>query len=151
MRTVRTEGPEQTHALGVALGRAAFPGAVIALSGDLGAGKTVLAKGIGRGLDVPTRVQSPTFVLVQAHPDGRLPLWHCDLYRIGDGAEVGNLGLDDLIGADGVVVIEWAERFPALLPGDHLAIHLDGTGDARTIALRATGPRHAVLEGVGDP
>ena len=150
MRTVRTQGPEQTHALGVALGRAAFPGAVIALSGDLGAGKTVLAKGLGAGLDVPTRVQSPTFVLVQAHPDGRLPLWHCDLYRIGDG-EIPNLGLDDLIGGDGVVVIEWAERFPALLPDDHLEIRLEGTGDERTIELRATGPRHAALEGVGAP
>lgn len=149
MRTLVTHSAEETRALGAALGVAAFPGAVLAVSGDLGAGKTVLAKGLGEGLGVPTRMQSPTFVIVQSHPDGRLPLWHCDLYRLGDAAEIENLGLDDLVGVDGVVVIEWADRFPEHLPADHLRVHLEGLGDERTITLEATGPRHTVLEAVG--
>jgi tRNA threonylcarbamoyladenosine biosynthesis protein TsaE len=118
------------------------------LHGDLGAGKTVLAKGVGAGLGVTTRVQSPSFILVQAHLGGRLPFWHVDLYRIGDPSELEQLGLDELVEGDGVTVIEWAERFPDALPPDHLKVGLEGEGNERTIAIRATGPRHRPLERV---
>lgn len=143
MRTVLTATAAETRALGVALGRAAFPGTVVALIGDLGAGKTVLAKGVGEGLGVPGRVQSPTFVLVQAHEGGRLPLWHADLYRLGDDSELEQLALDELM-EGGVLLVEWADRFPGLLPADHLRVEIDGL-DERTVRIEAGGPRHRVL------
>lgn len=148
MRTVHTTSAEHTRALGAALGRAARPGTVIALQGELGAGKTVLAKGVGEGLGVATRVQSPTFILVQAHGGGRLPFWHADLYRLGEAGELVHLGLDELLEGGGVVVIEWADRFPEVLPADRLEVRLSGEGDRRTVVLRATGPRHRALEHV---
>jgi len=151
MRTLHSLGPEDTRALGAAIARAAFPGTVVALSGDLGAGKTVLAKGVGAGLGVSTRVQSPSFILVQAHQGGRLPLWHVDFYRIGEVGELEQLGLDEIVEGDGVTVIEWAERFPEALPADHLQVHLEGEGNERTITLRATGARHLPLEEVDVP
>ncbi len=148
MRTLITRSPDETRALGVALGRAAFPGTVIAVSGDLGAGKTVLAKGVGEGLGVSSRVTSPTFVIVQRHADGRLPLHHADLYRLGDEGELEHLGLDELLEGDGVVLVEWAERFPDVLPPDRLEVTLAGYDDERTVTLHGTGPRHRPLEDV---
>jgi len=149
MRTLHTYSAEQTRAVGRALGERAQPGTVIALEGDLGAGKTVLAKGIGDGLAVATRVTSPTFILLASHGGGRLPLWHADLYRLGDASEIEQLGLDEILEGDGVVVVEWAERFPEILPTDHLRVKLDGDGDERTLVLEATGPRHRPLEEAG--
>ncbi|MBW1880810.1 MAG: tRNA (adenosine(37)-N6)-threonylcarbamoyltransferase complex ATPase subunit type 1 TsaE [Deltaproteobacteria bacterium] len=148
MRTLHSFGPEDTWALGAAIGRAAFPGTVVALQGELGAGKTVLAKGIGAGLAVTTRVQSPSFILVQAHLGGRLPFWHVDLYRVGDVSELEQLGLDELVEGDGVTVIEWAERLSEAMPPDHLQVHLEGEGNERAITIRGTGPRHRPLEEV---
>jgi len=151
VRTILADTPEHTFAVGVALGRAAFPGAALALVGDLGAGKTVLARGVGAGLQVTTRVQSPSFILVQTHHGGRLPLWHADLYRLGDASELDQLGLDELLDADGVVMVEWADRFPELLPEDHLLVRLVDLGQARRLELGATGPRHRPLEGIDVP
>src|SRR5690349_4412526 len=85
--------PESTHALGARLGALVLPGAVLALVGDLGAGKTALVQGVAAGLGAPGRVQSPTFVLVQPHEGGRLPLWHADWYRLRSEAEAEALGL----------------------------------------------------------
>ncbi len=136
---------EATHALGVELGAAAAPGTVLALTGDLGMGKTVLAKGVGAGLGVRGVVTSPTFIIVAAHEGGRLPFWHADLYRLADGSELEQLGLDELTESDGVAVIEWAERFPEVLPGDHVAIEITEQGDGRRIQLVAHGPRSAAL------
>lgn len=147
MRTRYLPDPDATHALGEALGRAAFPGCTFALTGDLGAGKTALARGIARGLGVTGKVQSPTFVLVIEHA-GRLPLWHADLYRLADEDEAVAAGLPERFDGASVAVIEWAERLPGLLPADHLAITLTEAGDGRQITLRATGPRHAPLEDV---
>ena len=136
--------PEDTHALGVALGRAMFPGSVLALVGDLGAGKTALVQGLAEGLGATGRVQSPTFTLVQPHPDGRLPLWHADWYRLRDAGEAGALGLFEL-GEEGVVAVEWADRFPELLPDDHLRVVLHDHGAGRLAEVTAAGPRHAPL------
>lgn len=141
--TVQSTSVEQTRDLGRRLGQTAPPGAVVALVGDLGAGKTALTQGLGEGLGLTSRVQSPTFVLAQDHPDGRLPLVHADLYRVERPDEAAQLGLEDRMDEGGVVVVEWADRFPELLPADHLAIHLAHRGDAREITLRATGARHA--------
>lgn len=138
---------EATHALGRRLGAILPPGACLALSGDLGAGKTALVRGLGEGLAVPSLIQSPTFVLVQIHEGGRLPLWHVDLYRLGDASELDELGLDAMA-PQTVLAIEWAERFPELLPDDRLEIRLTDVPGGRRAELRATGPRHAALEAV---
>lgn len=142
-RTSRT--PAATRAVGARLGAAARPGDVIALSGPLGSGKTELARGIARGLDVAGPVSSPTFVLVAEHA-GRVPLFHVDCYRLGGPEDALAAGILDDRGADGVTVIEWAERLGEALPAGRLEIAIDGAGDApRTLVLRATDERHARL------
>jgi len=123
MATFISHKPEDTAALGESWGRQAHPGWLIGLIGDLGAGKTLLAAGIARGLGVTTRVQSPTFTLVNEYLDGRLPLFHLDLYRLSTRHDVVAAGLEHyLCRPPGVVVVEWIERWigdkpPLLLPG----------------------------------
>jgi tRNA threonylcarbamoyladenosine biosynthesis protein TsaE len=142
-RTSRS--PAATRAIGARLGAAARPGDVIALVGPLGAGKTELARGIARGLDVEEPVSSPTFVLVAEHA-GRVPLFHVDCYRLAGPADALEAGILDDRAANGVTVIEWAERLGAALPPGRLEIAIDGAGDApRILILRATDARHARL------
>lgn len=111
MATFISHSPEETQALGEAWGRAARPGWVIGLSGDLGAGKTQLVKGLARGLGLTARVQSPTFALVNTYEGGRLKLFHLDLYRLDTPDQIFAAGLDDFLQTDGITVIEWAERW----------------------------------------
>lgn len=139
--------PDETFALGVGLGERAFPGTVFALTGDLGAGKTALVRGIAAGLGAPGRISSPTFGLVHAHPGGRLPLIHADWYRLGAAEEVEDSGLFEL-GHDGVLAIEWADRFPEVLPEDHLVVALSEAGEGREVVFRAHGAMHRVFEGL---
>ncbi len=111
MATLISRSPEETFAIGEAWGRELQRGAVIGLSGDLGAGKTQLVKGLARGLGVTSRVHSPTFALLNEYTGGRLPLFHLDLYRLNNAEEVRSAGLEDyLISPDGVCVVEWIER-----------------------------------------
>lgn len=128
-------GAQATEALGAALGKVMRVGDVIALEGELGAGKTTLARGVARGLGFAGDVVSPTFPIVQIY-DGselRLPLWHVDLYRIDDPAELAELGLDDARG-DSVLVIEWAERLGTALWSDSLRLRLQPlAADARAL------------------
>lgn len=126
-----------THAVGVRLGHVARPGDVICLWGELGAGKTVLAKGVGAGLGVATTVSSPSFILMSEHA-GRLPLFHLDLYRLAGAAEALTSGLLDDRQAAGVTVVEWPDRLGATLPRRRLDVEIEGTGDGpRSIVLRA--------------
>ncbi len=131
-----TDGPEATLDVGERLARTLRPGCVVALYGDLGAGKTHLAKGIARGLGAePDDVSSPTFTLVQEYA-GRLPIYHLDLYRIERPAELDGLGLDELFEGDGVCVVEWPERAEGRLPDDTIRLRLTHLGgDRRRIAL----------------
>jgi tRNA threonylcarbamoyladenosine biosynthesis protein TsaE len=146
MHTLHSDSVDQTFALGATLGRRVFPGAFIALIGDLGAGKTAFVRGVGAGMGVTTRVQSPTYILVQAHEGGRLPLWHADFYRLGEADELDAIGFFDLVGGDGVVVAEWADKFPDALPSDRLEIRLDIEGDNRILTVLGTGDRHRAIE-----
>jgi tRNA threonylcarbamoyladenosine biosynthesis protein TsaE len=141
---VTTHGGEATRALGERLGRLCPPDTTIALVGDLGAGKTAFAQGVAMGLGVPGPVVSPTFLVVAVHEGGRLPLVHVDLYRVEDARELEQLGLDELV-QGAVVVIEWADLHPSLLPTDHLAVEISHADDARVLSLSATGPRHGAL------
>ena len=109
---------------GIRLGREAHPGQVIALTGDLGAGKTTLTKAIARGLGSSETVTSPTFTIVKEYRSGRLPLFHFDVYRIGDVEEMYELGYEEYFFGDGVCVIEWADLIEELIPEDALKISI---------------------------
>ena len=111
MATNISHSPAETEALGESWGRAATKGLVIALSGDLGAGKTQLVKGLARGLGITTRVHSPSFTLVNVYTGGRLTLFHLDLYRLETKEQILSAGVEEYLQPDGVAVIEWAERW----------------------------------------
>ena len=146
-RTLRTRSAAETRALGRALGTDALPGTVLALVGPLGAGKTQLAKGVAEGLGVRSVVNSPTFVLMNEH-QGRLRLFHIDAYRLDDPQDAAAAGLLDERQADGVTVIEWADRLEGWLPDARLEITLAVVGDderSRTVGWQAHGPDHALL------
>jgi tRNA threonylcarbamoyladenosine biosynthesis protein TsaE len=110
MATFISHSPAETQSLGESWGRATERGRVIALSGDLGAGKTELVKGIARGLGATARVHSPTFTLVNEYDGGRLRLFHLDLYRLEQPGQMASAGIEEFLQPDGVTVIEWAER-----------------------------------------
>lgn len=114
MPSVITRDPEETEALGESWGRAAPRGLVIALSGELGAGKTRLVRGLARGLEIPARVHSPSFTLVNEYDGGRLRLFHLDLYRLENDEQIRAAGLEEYLVPDGVTVIEWADRWSEL-------------------------------------
>ncbi len=131
----RTSSEEETIALGRQLAPSLRPPAVVLLIGNLGAGKTTLAKGIVEGLGSaePDEVTSPTFTLIHEYGPG---VYHIDLYRLDTAAEVRTLGLDDLFGQDAVVLIEWGERFPELMPAERVEITIASADDgAREIQV----------------
>jgi tRNA threonylcarbamoyladenosine biosynthesis protein TsaE len=111
-----TYGSEETYRLGEEMGSKAEPGEVYALTGDLGTGKTVFAQGFAKGLGVDDYVNSPTFTILQVYEDGRLPLYHFDVYRIEEPEEMEEIGYEDYFYGDGVTLIEWAEIIEELLP-----------------------------------
>lgn len=119
---------EATAAAGEALGRDLRAGDVVALYGELGAGKTCFVQGLVRGLGVEGRATSPTFVLVNEYR-GRLPVHHVDAYRTASLSELIDLGLLDLMGGDGVTLIEWADRAESLLPAGTVRVRIEGLGD----------------------
>ena len=142
-RVVRTHDPAATRALAARLATVARPGALVCLVGDLGAGKTVFAKGFAEGLGIRDTVNSPSFVLMAEYA-GRLPMFHLDLYRLDDAADVLAGGLLDDRQAEGVAVVEWAERLGEAVPAGRLDVVIDGTGDdERRITLRAGDPGYA--------
>ena len=123
MPTLISHSPEETHRIAADLAASLQAGAVLALHGDLGAGKTCFVQGLARGLGVARAVTSPTYTLVAEHP-GRLRLYHIDLYRIRSEQEALNLGIDEYLFGDGVTALEWAERIAGLLPPHTLHIRL---------------------------
>lgn len=125
---ITSASPEETQDAGERLGRSLGPGAVVALTGELGAGKTCFIQGLVRGLGVTTRATSPTFVLINQYR-GRLPVYHVDAYRTDSLTELIDLGLLELMGGDGVTVIEWADKLRSLLPSEAIRIHIEGVGD----------------------
>jgi len=134
MPEVLSNSEEETSSAGEALGRTLSPGDVVLLHGALGAGKTAFVRGLARGLDAPSDdVSSPTFTLIQEY-SGRLVLYHVDLYRL-ESREVDDLGLDELVAGDGVVAIEWAERWNTP-PGSAIEVTIEDDGaDRRQIRI----------------
>ena len=119
---IETRKPEETYELGRKMGREAEPGQIVCLSGDLGVGKTVFTQGFAAGLGIEGPVNSPTFTILQQYEDGRLPLYHFDVYRIGDISEMDEIGYEDCFYGSGVSLIEWSELIEELLP--ERAVHV---------------------------
>ena len=133
-----SDSPEDTLAIARALGAALRPGDVVALYGDLGAGKTLFCKGVGEALGIPPdRIVSPTFTIVTEH-EGAVPLTHIDVYRLATSREADEIGLRDLLSGDGVCLVEWAEKIEELLPTDCIQVKFTFLGDDRRgIAIAA--------------
>ena len=141
-----THSVEETRQLGAALGQALVPNSVVALSGNLGAGKTHLTQGIAEGLGIDRRlVNSPTFALVQEYA-GRLPVFHFDTYRVRTVDEFLDLGFDEYLSLRGVCIIEWAERIAPLLPREHLLIELQAlSATSRRLVFTSIGKEYEQL------
>lgn len=132
-----TKSVEETIVAGEKLAKKLRTGDVVALSGNLGSGKTTFTKGIGKGLGVknPRRINSPTFVLIKEY-DGKMPLYHLDLYRLDALGEIENLAVEEYIYGKGVTVIEWAEKIKCLLPKKHISVKFKVKGgDRREVAI----------------
>jgi len=142
-----TRSAAATRAVGARLGRLLRPGDVVALEGDLGTGKTQLVRGACAGARVPAeQVSSPSFAIVATYL-GRLPVHHADLYRIADEDELYGTGFGDLVGGDGALLVEWADRIPGALPAERLTIRLahGARPDDRRLDLVGVGARAAAL------
>ncbi len=115
-RIIESFSPEETLKLGEDMGRAALPGEVYTLVGDLGVGKTVFTQGIAKGLAIEEAICSPTFTIVQVYEEGRMPFYHFDVYRIGDIEEMEEIGYEDYFYGEGLCMIEWANLIEEILP-----------------------------------
>ncbi len=133
---------DELMAYGYRLGQKLQAGDILVLTGNLGAGKTTLTKGIAKGLDINQMIKSPTYTIVREY-EGRLPLYHLDVYRIGNDPD--SIDLDDFLYGDGVSVIEWGELLEEDLLGDYLEVVITPSGDGRQIELQTNGPRSEKL------
>ncbi len=137
MRRYETSTSEETKEIGRALAAEAHPGDVVALVGDLGAGKTTMAKGFAEGLGVTEPITSPTFTIVCEYDEGRLPFYHFDVYRLDDPEELFEIGFEEYINGGGVCLIEWADRIKEELPAETTVISIRRTdvGDGRIVLV----------------
>jgi len=146
---IKSKNEEETRTLGRILGRRAFPGMIIALQGDLGAGKTVFTQGVAQGAGVSGTVNSPSYVLMNLY-HGRVELYHFDFYRLEEEDDLFELGLEEYFYGDGITLIEWADKFPSVLPADRLEIEIkksDKDWDVRYLFFKPIGKLdHSVLE-----
>ena len=147
MTVFTTHSEQETVALGQKIGSLLKPGAIVLIYGDLGAGKTVLSRGIARGLGAEVAVTSPTFTLMHLY-QGRLEVYHFDLYRLGDPEEILDLGYDELFYGSGVSIVEWPERLGYLAPDECIIIDIDiiDYGNTRKISIRAVGRQYREFE-----
>ena len=134
-----TNGAEETEALGCALANALMPGAVIAFTGDLGAGKTAFTRGLARGLGIAERVTSPTYTIVNEYLSGRIPLFHFDMYRLRSSDDLFDIGWEDYLDRGGVCAVEWSENVADAME-DAVTVKIEKTGeDSRRITVEGGG------------
>jgi len=147
METITVTSPESTMQIGEQLGQLVQAGDLLLLDGDLGAGKTTLTKGLAKGLGIIGNVKSPTFTLIREYRQGRVPLYHMDVYRLEDGG-AEDLGLDEYFDGDGVSVVEWSELIADLLPANYLRVAIsrnDIADDQRVITFTPEGTHYQQL------
>ena len=134
-----TNNPLETERLGFLLGRSLKPGTVIAYTGDLGAGKTAFTRGLAQGLEIPERITSPTFTIVNEYEGGRLPLFHFDMYRLESSDELFDIGWEDYLDRGGVCAVEWSEQVAEAMPSDTIYVTIARCPEAdnwRTITIK---------------
>ncbi len=137
-----SSSPQETEALGEALGRALEAGSVVAYTGDLGAGKTAFTRGLARGLGITQSVTSPTFTIVNEYEGGRLPLFHFDLYRLGGWEELFDIGWEDYLARGGVCAVEWSERAEDALEEEPIWVDIRrGEGEEQRVISITGGPQ----------
>ncbi len=141
--TTETHSAQETWRLGRQLGQAAAAGQIYCLDGELGVGKTVFTKGFAAGLGIERPVNSPTFTILQIYEGGRLPLYHFDVYRIGEAEEMEEIGYEEYFFGDGVCLIEWASLVPEIIPDDARRVVIEKD------VSRGFDYRKITLEGVG--
>ena len=143
IQIIESFSPEETLELGRAMGKAAQPGDVYTLIGDLGVGKTVFTQGIAEGLEIDEAICSPTFTIVQVYEEGRMPFYHFDVYRIGDIEEMDEIGYEDYFYGEGLCMIEWANLIQEILPPKYKEItiekDLEKGFDYRRITIKEIG------------
>ena len=146
MIQIRTDSVEQTFSIGRCLGQVLERGDVICLIGGLGAGKTAFTGGIAGALGIKGYITSPTFTIVNEYK-GSMPLYHFDVYRISDPEEMFEIGFDEYIDGNGIVVIEWADLIKEILPAEHILVNIEKDvekgGDKRVISIEFKGSRYA--------
>ena len=147
MMAVITNSAAETRELGTRLAGELKAGDVILLEGELGAGKSELARGIAKGLGVTETVTSPSFTILNVYESGRIPLYHFDWYRLNSAEELFELGMDEYLGGDGIALVEWPEICPEAVPEDCLRIRIEATGEneRRLYAEPAGRFRHIIL------
>ena len=134
-----THSPEETRQLGARLAGVLTPGAVVAFTGDLGAGKTAFTSGLARGLGIEERVTSPTFTIVNEYEGGRLPLFHFDMYRLGSADELFDIGWEDYLARGGVCAVEWTENVEEAIEGDAIRVSIRRGGDENSRVIDIEG------------
>lgn len=134
-----THSPDETRALGRTLAQALQGGAVVAFTGDLGAGKTAFVSGMAEGLGIEERVTSPTFTIVNEYEGGRLPLFHFDMYRLGSADELFHIGWEDYLARNGVCAVEWSENVDEALDGDSIRVDISRGEDDNTRIITIEG------------
>ena len=147
---IETKSPEETFAFAKQMAEKAEPGEVITLDGDLGVGKTVFAQGIAEGLGITGPVNSPTFTSLPVYEEGRLPLYHFDVYRIADPEEMDEIGYEDCFYGNGVTLIEWAQLIPEILPAQYVSVKIEkdlerGFDYRRIIVRDVTSPESGLV------
>lgn len=135
MKNIFLKNEEFTYKIGQKIGEKLFAGAVLCLNGDLGAGKTTLTKSIAKSIGIEDDITSPTFTIVNEYTDGNFPLYHFDVYRIGDSEEMYDIGFDEYINSDGVCIIEWSTLIDDILPNERLELNLTYCNQGRNIEL----------------
>ncbi|CAK1221679.1 tRNA A37 threonylcarbamoyladenosine biosynthesis protein TsaE (TsaE) [Fructobacillus evanidus] len=148
MKSYQTNNPKETQALAEQLAKLVYPGLVVTLQGDLGAGKTTFTQGLAKALGITSRVKSPTFNILNTYEEGRIPLYHFDAYRL-ENMGAADQGFEDYLGTDGVTLIEWPQYMADLLPNDRLEMtftRMAGADSDREIVVRGLGQAAQIEE-----